>query len=109
MNYKDAQAGEDVATSTTVDALPCKVCGTPTARATLSLYGARCVGCYRTHQRATPQRDPRMQGIDEDAGGGPLAWARRVLLRAQRHVDPPSRAAQDMAADALRQRGGGSE
>ncbi len=103
MSYRDhTEANGEVADVSTE---PCIICGALTARATLSLYGARCVGCYRKHERAGPRHDPRLAAIDEDAGGGPLAWARRILLRAQRNVAPPSRVAQEMAAQALRGRG----
>ena len=99
MNYKD-RTGETVAAA---DLLPCAVCGTPTAPDSLRYYGGRCWPCFQAYTRTPPKTDPRMAGVIADAGEGPLAWARRIVLRVQRQVDPPSRGALATAREALEQ------
>jgi hypothetical protein len=57
------------AAASDAELLPCIACGEPATRATLSLLGARCQGCYRAYQREAlrpiqPRRDsPAMAAI----------------------------------------------
>jgi hypothetical protein len=64
--------------------LPCRWCGTPTLRATLAQYGARCFGCYEVFCQA-PQPPFRFVG---DKREGPQAWA--WALKAAEERDPSS-------------------
>lgn len=56
--------------------LPCRYCGAPTLRETLTQYGARCFPCYEGYCRE-PQTFP-------DIGNkslGPRDWARALKRR----------------------------
>lgn len=50
---------------------PCNSCGKSTLIATLSIYGARCFGCYEAYCRE-PQHMPPSRA---DKRLGPKAWA----------------------------------
>lgn len=50
---------------------PCNACGKSTLIATLSIYGARCFGCYEAYCRE-PQPMPASRA---DKRLGPKAWA----------------------------------
>lgn len=81
--------------------LPCSACSTPTPRETLGSFGARCYPCYAAYCRDVPHWSPERKAIQREAGTGPLAWARCIVLRVERNVDPPSAAALSMAREAL--------
>lgn len=49
--------------------MPCRKCGAMTAHATLRMYGAQCLDCYRSDSQQTGP-SPRY-----DARQGPKAWA----------------------------------
>lgn len=60
----------------------CSGCGRATDYAQLSMYGARCAGCYSAFKTAH-QSCPAMEDA-EVAPTVPFAWAHRLRLREQR-------------------------
>jgi hypothetical protein len=58
--------------------LPCLWCKTPTQRATLAHYGARCWRCYEAY---CGEVQPRPDFMGDRRVDGPLAWARALKAR----------------------------
>jgi hypothetical protein len=45
---------KEIVEHSATDRLPCRFCGAPTLRETLSQYGARCHSCFTDYCRAKP-------------------------------------------------------
>ena len=56
---------------------PCAFCGTPTAPATLSSFGARCGQCFAAYLRQ-PRPTP---DVGDKKRNGPRDWARALKRR----------------------------
>lgn len=62
MTYKNA-AGQSTADGDSLG-MSCRVCNTPTSRATLSAHGGQCLPCFAHHCREMP---PQSQPTDSPA------------------------------------------
>lgn len=59
------------------DTPPCRYCGTPTARDTLTTFGARCGPCYRAYRESIPEGPPIAYRRDDRA----RSWAWNLKAR----------------------------
>jgi hypothetical protein len=78
MSYKNVV--KEIVEHSATDRLPCRFCGTPTLKETLTLYGARCFNCYTSYCHSAP----RCPNVGDKRIDGPRGWAHALK---KRHAD----------------------
>jgi hypothetical protein len=90
MSY--AKVRKELVEQSQTDRLPCRYCGTPTLRETLTMYGARCPSCYEAYCRGDRNPEPPMSIDDKRAtlealrsltarSAPPREWAHKLKSR----------------------------
>jgi hypothetical protein len=90
MSY--AQVRKELVEQSQTDRIPCRYCGAPTLRETLTMYGARCPNCYQAYCRGDRDPEPPMSIEDKRAtlealrsltarSAPPREWAHKLKSR----------------------------